>query len=158
MDVGDLYQEFEEALHSFGVALGRDHDLADDLVQQTLIRASLNMALIQGLRPVQRRAWLFRTLKNLFIDHRRSQLRHRILLEQLARTVDLDGATPIGWSVQDLLQSVPGPDRELLEARYVRGMTSREIGEELDIPAATVRSRLRAALNRLRALESEFEK
>ena len=56
----------------------------------------------------------------------------------------------------DLLDGVPDGDRDLLDRRYVLGMNSREIGDDLGVPAATVRSRLHLAIKRLRSRKDEF--
>ena len=73
-------------------------------------------------------------------------------MERLTREAEIAPYTIDELSSEDLLEAVPEGDRELLEQRYVLGMTSREIG----IPAATVRSRLRQAVRRLRAQKWRF--
>ncbi|MCI0440150.1 MAG: RNA polymerase sigma factor [Chloroflexi bacterium] len=155
MTIEDIYDEFEGRLRRYAMSLARDSDAADDLVQETLIRASAHVALLGHLNGYQQRAWLFRALKNLFIDEQRSRKRREALVEQLGAQTEFVGEPP-ALSSPGLLDHVPERDRELLEMRYVEGMTSREISEDLGIPAATVRSRLHLAIKRLRGRRDEL--
>ena len=157
LTVADLYQEFENRLRRYAISLTRDSSRADDLVQETFIRAMAHLELLQRLNRYQRQAWLYRVLKNLFLDQQRARQREQMLAEQLvqlALTDDVAGASMmLAYGLFDL---VPERYRELLRQRYVLGMTSEEIGRELGIPAATVRSRLHLAIQWLRAHQSEF--
>ena len=156
MTLADLYDEYEEQLRGYALKLGRDPDAADDLVQETFIRVLGHLQLLEQLNPHQRRAWLHRTLKNLFLDRRSARLRETTLVENLAREVEPYAEPDEGDLGSDLFALAPEPYRELLEKRYALGLTSREIADELGIPAATVRSRLHLAIKKLRAQKSKF--
>ena len=158
MTFDEIYEEFELRLRRYAMGLARDSDVADDLVQDTFIRSMGHLQLLEKLNGHQRRRWLFRVLKNLFIDEHRSRQRRQGVIERLGQE---GRAWTSDWpelvsSASDLLDLVPARDRELLEQRYVLGMNSREIAHELEIPAATVRSRLHLAIKRLRARKSQF--
>ena len=84
MIVDDIYEEFEDWLKRFALGLAHDGDRADDLVQDTMIRALANLHLLESMGHYQRRSWLRRTLKNLFIDEYRSFGRQRSLIESLS--------------------------------------------------------------------------
>ena len=156
MTVTDLYEEFEGKLHHYAMRLVRDSHRADDLVQETFIRGMAHLELLEQLNQHQRRAWLCRTLKNLFLDEQNARRRQEALVEQL--TWETSSATnPLEeMMLPNPFDLVPGRYRELLEKRYVLGMTSQEIAEDLGIPAATVRSRLHLAIKELRAKKSKF--
>ena len=156
MAASRIYVEFEARLRRYAIRLARDADSADDLVQETLIRATANLQLLETMNGHRREAWLYRVLMNLFIDEWRSRQRRQDMMERLTREAEIAPYTIDELSSEDLLEAVPEGDRELLEQRYVLGMTSREIGEEIGIPAATVRSRLRQAVRRLRAQKWRF--
>jgi len=156
MTIADLYEEFETMLRRYAMSLARDSDRADDLVQETFIRAWAHLELLGQLNHHQRRAWLYQVLKNLFLDEQRARQRQRVLVEQLAREPQITSYPSPDVISQELFELVPERYRELLHQRYVLGMTSKEIGRELGIPAATVRSRLHLAIKWLRAHKSEF--
>ena len=154
--IADLYEEFETRLHRYAVSLARDSDRADDLVQETFIRAWPHLALLSQLNLHQRQAWLYRVLKNRFLDEERARRRQQLLVEQLAREPQTVSHPFLAVMSRGLLEAVPERYREVLHRRYVMGMNSTEIGRELGIPAATVRSRLHLAIKWLRAHQSEF--
>ena len=155
MTLADLYEEYEAALWRYARTLTQDGDRADDLVQETFIRAMGHLGLLAMLKPYQRRAWLYRTLKNLFLDEQRAHRRQEMLVEQLGRDMPVEEFTPQEITLADPLRLVPERFRELVEKRYILGMNSQEIAEEMGIPAATVRSRLHLALKEVRGQESE---
>jgi RNA polymerase sigma-70 factor (ECF subfamily) len=150
--IDELYTEYESMLQRYALRLLHgDAVTADDLVQDTFVRAMGHIELLKLLNPHQRRAWLTRTLKNLFLDGIKAQKRRQALLNHLGTMVaanirrvdELAGLNPFDWLAPD--------ERELFEKRYILGLNSKEIASELSIPAATVRSRLHLAVKRVRA-------
>ena len=156
MTFNELYDDYEAMLRRYAMSLSRDSHRADDIVQETFIRAMTNMFLLENLASYQRRSWLRSTLKNIFIDEQRTLKRRYALLEQLGKDTEMTTSMPSELLTSGILEQVPERDRELLHQRYVLGMNSSEIASELGIPAATVRSRLHLAIKRLRARKSQF--
>jgi RNA polymerase sigma-70 factor (ECF subfamily) len=157
MTLTDLYEEYEDRLHRYALSLARDKDRADDLVQDTFIRAMGHLELLRLLNRHQRQAWLYRTLKNLFLDDLSTRQRRENLTIRLAWQMPLTGQLPAEADSPNPFDLVPEQYREVVEKRYILGMTSQQIAEELDIPAATVRSRLHLALKKLRLQKSKLE-
>lgn len=151
VSLADLYDEYETKLHTFAMRLTHDPSRADDLMQNTFMRAMTHLKLFEMLKPYQRRAWLYRTLKNLFIDEERANQRHQFIVEQFEKASQVTHSHMEGLDTVNPFSLVPDPHRKLFEMRYVLGMTSREIAEQLGVPAGTVRSRLRAGMKRLRS-------
>jgi RNA polymerase sigma-70 factor (ECF subfamily) len=156
LTIRDLYDEYEARLHRYAVNLARDHDRADDLVQETLIRAMGNLTLLRQLNRYQRQAWMYRVLKNLFIDQERSRQRQAVMVEQLTRRAELDSAPAAAMLAREVMEIIPERYREVLYKRYILGQTSEEMGRELGIPAATIRSRLYLARKWLRTHHPEY--
>ena len=160
MTLTDLHEASNEKLYRYAIRLTHDQDTADDLVQETFIRALDHLDLLAQLREGQRMAWLNRVLKNLFIDLRRTQQRQQRLMQQMAQQAQLAQRTHsyshpmMRLLLEDVLYQIPERYRELLYNHYVLGMTSQEIADKLGIPAATVRSRLHLALKKLNATNS----
>ena len=140
-------------MHRYAMSLVRNRDWADDLVQETFIRAWSHLPLLGVLSLPQRRAWLRRVLKNIFIDQYRRSVREHALIAMLDHDPAggaVDPSLPLPLQVQELLGILPASLRDLWYRRYVQGMNSAEIARRLGIPHATVRSRLHAARRRLR--------
>ena len=97
LTITELHEEYSDQLHRYAMGLTRDSNSANDLIQKTFIRAMTHLELLKQLKHYQRRAWLYRVLKNRFIDqqraHQREQhhFRHHPQLGQLAR---IDCARP----------------------------------------------------------------
>jgi RNA polymerase sigma-70 factor (ECF subfamily) len=151
LTIHDLYDEYEARLRRYALSLARDYDRADDLVQETMIRAMGNLVLLRQLNRYQRQAWMYRVLKNLFIDQERARQRREVLVERLATQTEPESAPVAAMLARELMEEIPERYRDLLHKRYILGQTSGEIGRELGIPAATVRSRLYLARKWLRA-------
>ena len=128
---------------------------ADDLVQHTVEKA---LRFASRLRTHSNpRAWLLRTLFNLFVDVRRQEVRLRSLTGAIQ-----DGLTapppyePCGWEMigeSDLWRAVdrlPAYQREVLHMTCREGRSYREISELLGVPPATVGTRLLRARQRAR--------
>ena len=155
MTIDGLYEEHEESLQRQALRLTRDTGAAEDLVQETFVRALGHRLLLAQLNRHQRLAWLRRTLKRLFLDRRAERQRQAALLEVYGREVPaaVDPEEDDGFDPFDL---APPEDRELLEMRYRQGLSSVEIAAELDLPPGTVRWRLHRAVRRMRAHKHRF--
>jgi RNA polymerase sigma-70 factor (ECF subfamily) len=140
----ELYTDYETNLRGFAISLTHDPDRADDLVQETFVRAMGHLTLLGQLNHHKRRAWLNRTLKNRFIDEQRREQRGQVLLEQVAAMTPVQDFSA-GQIVGEILDAMPDQYRDVFYQRYMLGLNSAEIAADLGIPAATVRSRLHLA-------------
>ena len=143
-------------LRRYARALAGNRDDADDLVQDTLLRAWSRAALWRGVADM--RAWLFGIMHNLHVD--------RLRKGRLA-TVPIDAQTPQGvvaaaqderLAVRDLqaaLDRLPADQREVLLLVALEDMSYADIARTLAIPIGTVMSRLSRGRERLRDLLAE---
>jgi len=159
--IAHLYTEEREALVRYATSLTRERTRAEDLVQDAFVRAMSHLDTLAGLTRPQQKAWLYRAIKNRFIDQTRRAKRWAPIQSELEREAG-DLLDPVLADVRlwQLLDSIPENHREILRDRFVLGLNSSEIGERRGIPAATARSRLRLAKswvkrNRVRLLGKE---
>jgi RNA polymerase sigma-70 factor (ECF subfamily) len=137
--------------------LSRCASEADDLIQQTLEKA---LRFSAGLdRHSNPRAWLLRTLFNLFVDLRRQRGRLRALAGVVeARLTAPPPYQPCPWEMIGdaelwrTIEHLPAYQREVLRMTAREGRSYREISEALGVPSATVGTRLMRARQRMRAL------
>lgn len=156
LDIAKLFSDYEQRLWRYATGLTGDSDRADDLVQETFIRAMAHINTLNRLNRHQRQAWLYKVLKNLYLDQQRKRQRMQTMFNQLAQIASQDTFPVVDATFYGLFDRIPARYRSLLEKRYILGMTSTEIGRDLGIPAATVRSRLRLAIQWLRENLSEY--
>ena len=149
-----LYQRYHRELLRWCQSMTGDPSVSEDLVQEAFLRAMSNQALLEGLSEAQRRAWLYRTVKNQYLDrlrHARFETAAESLPESLRRSPEYDR---IDW--EQLLDSLPGQEGVLFALRYLEGYTSAELGKLFGLPPGTVRSKLSLARKHLKdALKGE---
>ena len=75
MEVQDLYAKFYKELLAYCKAMAKSSAAAEDLVQETYLRAFTHWDDVEDLSTSQCRAWLYRTARNLFIDQARKLAR-----------------------------------------------------------------------------------
>ena len=131
--------------------LSRGTDLADDLVQETLVRAWQARA---SFRPgTNARAWTHRILFNTYINHYRKKKREReALAERLTSSRASTRAAHDGFGdeVAAALHSLRPEFREAVELVDVRDLSYQDAADQLECPVGTVMSRLHRGRKRLR--------
>lgn len=141
-------------LRRFAISLCHSRVLADDLVQSACERA---ISAADSFDPETRfDAWMFRILRNLWIDHLR---RARTAGPQEEIEKALDVSVPSGeaatharmelMEVQTALQKLPEEQREVLVLVCVEELSYRDAADVLSIPIGTVMSRLARARKNL---------
>ena len=149
----ELYSHHAKALHGYVGKFCPDRASADDIVQETFIRAWRHLPeLSADDRPV--RPWLFRVARNLLIDaNRAARVRPMTVQEQAAGEVGTDsGLEEIldRQLVSAALQHLSPAHRAVLLETFYRGGTAATVARKLGIPHGTARSRLHYALDALR--------
>jgi RNA polymerase sigma-70 factor, ECF subfamily len=137
------------ALRRFARALVRDAEAADDLVQDTLVRALRAEHLFHG---GDLRTWLFTILLNLDRNRRRGLARRP--LHAVIEETDPPGEPGSDGSSRDItrgLALLPAEQREVLLLVTLEGMSYREAAETQGVPIGTIMSRLSRARSTLRA-------
>jgi len=148
MDLEHIYGAFYRDLLAYCQAMTKSKPSAEDLVQETYLRAMNHWDDVEQLSRSQCRSWLYRTARNLYIDQLRKRSRETPEEDKLALVPfeeDLSRA-----AVLQLIGRLPNTERALFSMRYFEGYNARELGELFELPAATVRSRLASARQRLR--------
>ena len=147
--IEELYTEFHSRLLARCTALCGDGAAAEDLVQETFLRALTHMGDIQDLSREQCQAWLYKTAQRLYIDQIRKKAR-----EAAADPADLESAAFqedfSAPAVGQLVNRLPQEEQAIFILRYFEGYNATELGEIFSLPPATIRSRLAAARRRLR--------
>jgi RNA polymerase sigma-70 factor (ECF subfamily) len=146
-----------DGLYNLARHLSRDAAEAQDLVQETYARAL--GAATQFKDGSNLKAWLFRILRNTFIDLRRLDKRQRTDggLDTVAdQTSETEGGEPrqlrqvLGRQIEAAMSAL-GEDARLVILLDLEGFNESEIAECLGCPAGTVKSRLFRARAALRA-------
>jgi RNA polymerase sigma-70 factor, ECF subfamily len=146
-----LHRDHAAALWSYVVRLTGDRARAEDIVQETMLRAWRKS--VSDGEGGSARAWLFTVARNLVVDDARSaRARHESVVEELPQRADADHVDALFDSmlVTDALLALSDDHRAVVVRAYYRRLTVAEIADELDIPPGTVKSRLHYGLRALR--------
>jgi RNA polymerase sigma-70 factor (ECF subfamily) len=131
------------ALRRYARALTRDSDIADDLVQDTLVRALRAEHLFHGGDV---RSWLYTILTNLNRNRLRSLARRPPLSSiEDNDAPDMAGPEAGGRDIQRALATLVDDQRTALLLVVLEGLTYREVAEIQAVPIGTVMSRLARA-------------
>jgi RNA polymerase sigma-70 factor (ECF subfamily) len=152
-----MVTEHQDRLYALGYALtGNRHD-AEEVAQDTLLRAYRAMLTYppERIRELKQRAWLHRIAVNVARNRYRGAR---------PRLVELDGSEPdaapgpeaqavdrvLMNGVMSSLEALPPRYREALVLRYVQDLSYGEVAEALDVPVGTAKSDVHRALKMLR--------
>ena len=144
-----LGHEVQRRMVSFARRYVRDATEAEDVVQDTLVRARGSL---HRLRTQERaEAWLFRVCRHAAIDHgRKRRVRQQVWLplsEELAERIaagprPAPGRAPGPWDVPRALARLPAHQRVLMLLHYERGLPQAAIGQLTGLSLSAVRVRL----------------
>ena len=161
-----LYTDFEKeavphmnSVYNFALRMTGDADDADDLVQETFLKAFRFFDKFE--RGTNCKAWLFRILKNSFINDYRKQTKEpdKVDYEDIQNFYETIKSDEIDSShyehdaftnllddeISKAIAKLPEDFRTVIILNDIEGFTYEEIADFVDIPVGTVRSRLHRA-------------
>jgi RNA polymerase sigma-70 factor (ECF subfamily) len=146
------FQTRRRRLHRLALSWCRDRALADDLVQETFLKALRHLNQLRDVGSLD--AWLSNILFNSWRDQLRSRrdtedIDELTELEMLA--IDCDGEKrALIARVQGAIHALPAIQRDVLMLVDLHGYSYDEVAEQLNIPVGTVTSRVSRARQALR--------
>ncbi|HET9909433.1 MAG TPA: sigma-70 family RNA polymerase sigma factor [Anaerolineales bacterium] len=155
-----LVLHYQDGLYHYAVSLVNDPDLAEDITQESLIKAFQNIKNLQGYSF---RAWLFRIITNTARDLARRSARHPLvslypkddngeevespewMIDPTSNVEEIVQGNEFSAQLYELLEELPEAYRNILILVDVQEMDYIEAAEILNIPLGTVKSRLARA-------------
>jgi RNA polymerase sigma-70 factor (ECF subfamily) len=159
--LGVLYDRYHRQCFAFGLRiLGSEQD-AEEAVQETFVRVWRRATQYDSSRAGVA-SWVLSITRNLCIDELRRRRRRVPELPTLDGAFEVASSERteaerliIGAQVRGALSGLPSEQRSAIELVYFHGLSSQEVGRILDVPAPTVRSRLRLGLLKLGGILQE---
>lgn len=172
-------EDFEEeiiphldAMYNFALRLTSDPSDAEDLVQDTIVKAFRFFSSYE--KGTNAKAWLFRILKNSYINNYRKQSKqpnqvdydevstfYETIRAERTDTSDLEDKMfrdLIDDDISSALEELPEDFRTVVLLCDIEDFTYEEIANMLDVPIGTIRSRLHRGRNLLKAQLMEYAK
>ena len=151
--IGRLFESLRPDLLRFAHWLARDRSLAEDIVQESLLRAWRSREALQDPRAA--RAWLLTIVRR---EHARLYERKRLELVSLDEVLETPAGPRVAepdadvFALRHAIMRLPIEYREPLLLQVLGGFTTEEIARELSLSSTAVLTRLFRARNKLRVI------
>lgn len=145
-NIESFYRDHAGAVLGFLVSLTRDRSLAEDLMQDTFIKATRSLGGYRGGSP---RAWLFAIARSTFIDHTRRRI------QDPTEALDAPTADPALEErdvIERVLAQLPERQRSALLLSDHIGLSATEVGESLGTSPGAARVLIHRARRQFRDL------
>ena len=162
-----LYEHFKIPLYKMVFSMVRDNEKTADIIQDTFIKVIKKIHQLQDVRKLKH--WLFRIAVNLTINVLNREKRYAWPGEDLEAISDRlvvddfqvggkEDMEEVHYLILELVERLPVKQRVAFNLKYIESFKETEIGEILEIPVGTVKSRLNIARNRIKKwLQEEME-
>jgi RNA polymerase sigma-70 factor (ECF subfamily) len=155
----ELVQRYQQPLFSFLGRMGLTQAQAEDLAQDTFLRAWLNLAQFDPARA-QFSTWLHTIARNLAYNWFAARQQHTVLADDALANVASDQPTPLqqlqakqeSAQLQQALRQLPMDDRSALALAYVHGMSLADVARIEGVSLAAIKTRLHRARQALRSV------
>jgi RNA polymerase sigma-70 factor (ECF subfamily) len=156
-----ILRRFQRPVLSFILRMTGDPALAEDLAQETFVKAFRSLAAFDSSRRLS--SWLFRIAHNTTVDALRRRKTPTVALDSdeapidppAPATVDPVERRALSQALQAALARLRPDQRAAVVLRYEDGLGFEEIGRVLGMPAATARSHVHRARKELARLMTE---
>ena len=155
--------EMQSDLQRFAFKLTADKEEANDLLQETSLRALENME--KYTPDTNFKGWLYTIMRNIFINNYRKTVRDQTFVDHTDNLYHLSQpqdagfeSTESAYDTKEIRRAVGSLPREYRVpfAMHVSGFKYREIAQKLSLPLGTVKSRIFFTRQRLQAQLKDF--
>ena len=153
-DLEEFCQEIRSSIIGGLARYCGDPDVAEEAFQEAVARTCRAWSEVRTMRTPG--AWVWRVAVNVVHDHhRREQLHRRHLAhDHTVPRDETDGSVPdvvVSLWLEQELDALPEDQRAVLELRYLRDRSIRQVASDLDRPVGTIKSLAHRGTNALRA-------
>lgn len=165
----ELLSRTQSKLFTYIMFVVRDHDVADDIFQETFVKVITKLQHGQYTDSGKFQFWLTRIAHNVIMDwYRQQQARHLVEPNADNDLQNLRGASVMDTfreselvneqvlaDVKRMMNALPAPQREVVYMRFFQQLSFREIAELTGVSINTALGRMRYALLNLRRMAKE---
>ncbi|MDE6012220.1 MAG: sigma-70 family RNA polymerase sigma factor [Prevotella sp.] len=165
----ELLSRTQVKLFTYIMFVVRDHDIADDIFQETFVKVIVKLQQGQYTNSGKFQFWLTRIAHNCIMDwYRQQQGRHIVEPNAENDLQKLKGSAPIDicremelvneqvlTDVKKLMEALPASQREVVYMRYYQELSFKEIAELTGVSINTALGRMRYALINMRRIAKE---
>lgn len=166
----ELLSRTQSNLFTYIMFVVRDHDIADDLFQETFVKVITKLQNGQYATTGKFQFWVTRIAHNVIMDWYRQHQAHRIVEPNVENNLqNLRGASVLDTyreselineqvltDVKRLMEALPAPQREVVYMRYFQQLSFKEIAELTGVSINTSLGRMRYALINMRRMAKDY--
>lgn len=163
-----LLTRHKDRMYSYILHIVKSEELADDIFQETFVKIISTIRQGRYAETGKFAAWALRIARNIIIDHFR-QNKSQTMLSLDKDDIDILNRKELADSniedsmvesqtladVRELITALPSSQREVIEMRFYRNMSFKEIAEATNVSINTALGRMRYAIMHLRKLAKE---
>ena len=155
-----LLRRHENRVFNYIFNIVKNKDVADDIFQETFVKAISTIKQGRYTDSGKFSAWITRIAHNLIIDFfRQAKSENTISTDQEDADVlnrrDLSEENEIHTDVKRIMESLPESQREVLDMRFYRNMSFKEIAEATGVSINTALGRMRYAILNMRRIATD---
>lgn len=163
-----LLQRHQAKIFSYIYSIVKNKDLADDLFQETFVKAIVTLKQGRYSENGKFIAWITRIAHNLIIDYYRQEKSEALVSSDQEDINILNRKDLSDLNIEDILvnkqihsdvrrivEALPDNQREVLEMRYYKDMSFKEIAEATNVSINTALGRMRYAIINMRRIASQ---
>ncbi|NMB21593.1 MAG: RNA polymerase sigma factor [Firmicutes bacterium] len=145
MTFGELYEEYASVVYGYLMFKLRESSLAEDVLQETFL--AVHQSIHRLPEVVSPKAWILSIAHNKMVD----ALRKRTAVETVPVETIPDGSyeTASNLVFAEAMTQLAETERTIIYGLYAEGLTCSELGQILDIPEGTVKSKAHYARKKL---------
>ncbi len=167
----ELLSRTQDKLFTYIMFVVRDHELADDIFQETFVKAIIKLQHGQYTNSGKFQFWITRIAHNVIMDWYRAQKNEHIIEPTQENDLsNLRGASILDTyretemvneqvlcDVKKMMNALPAPQREVVYMRFYQQLSFKEIAELTGVSINTSLGRMRYALMNLRRMAKEHK-
>lgn len=155
---------FRQTLEYFALSLTKNHEDAQDLLQETFLKAIKNRH--RFLAQTNLKAWLYTIMKNTFINNYRRKVRSNTIVDQSQELYLINSADKTGLqdpqadtNMKEMERAINSLSEDLRNPflMHFKGFKYKEIADDMDLPIGTVKSRIFSARQKLMQDLKDFD-
>ncbi len=150
-----MYDHYSSALYGVILRIVRTEDLAEEVMQDCFLKIWEKIEMYDDSKG-KLFTWIISIARNLSLDKLRSKEFNKTKkTDELTNNVSsfqAENIHPEHIGVKDMLDKLPPEQKSLIDLMYFQGYSQSEISEEFGIPLGTIKTRVRAAMTKLRTL------
>jgi len=150
-----LYDRYAAALYGIVFKIVKEKELAEDVMQEAFVKMWNNFRDYDESKG-RLFTWILNVARNLAIDKTRSKAFKNSYLEissdqrEVVHSREMSTSQPEYIGMKDLIKHLREEEKQMVDLIYFQGYTRTEVADELGLPLGTVKTRIRAAVIKLR--------